>query len=315
MSNKIVNQFIKKFSLKKGHIDQLDNDASARIYFRTNNKIIAYIPKEKGESISNFISATKILNNIGIKVPNIHIQDKKLEVLLIDDFGNNKISKIINQCDVREILKKCIDVIVKIQSYEHKNDVSTFDLKAIIEETLMFIDWYLIKEKNISVSHTDRNSFIKIITSLYHKAEIKNNVYIHKDYHVDNIFYFPMEKKEIGIIDYQDLNIGHASYDILSILEDTRNPIDKILEKQLLNYFINKSKFNKDEIMKGYKFFSIQRNLKIIGIFSRLKHRDNKIKYMNLINNCKEFISRTLQNCEYGDLNAWILKKDKYFLD
>ena len=315
MSSKIINQFIKKFSLKKGHIDQLDNDASARIYFRTNNKIIAYIPKEKGESISNFISATKILNNIGIKVPNIHIQDKKLEVLLIDDFGNNKISKIINQCDVREILKKCIDVIVKIQSYEHKNDVSTFDLKAIIEETLMFIDWYLIKEKNISVSHTDRNSFIKIITSLYHKAEIKNNVYIHKDYHVDNIFYFPMEKKEIGIIDYQDLNIGHASYDILSILEDTRNPIDKILEKQLLNYFINKSKFNKDEIIKGYNFFSIQRNLKIIGIFSRLKHRDNKIKYMNLINNCKEFISRTLQNCEYGDLNAWILKKDKYFLD
>ena len=315
MSNKIVNQFIKKFSLKKGQIDQLDNDASARIYFRTNNKIIAYIPKEKGESISNFISATKILNNIGIKVPNIHIQDKKLEVLLIDDFGNNKISKIINQCDVREILKKCIDVIVKIQSYEHKNDVSTFDLKAIIEETLMFIDWYLIKEKNISVSHTDRNSFIKIITSLYHKAEIKNNVYIHKDYHVDNIFYFPMEKKEIGIIDYQDLNIGHASYDILSILEDTRNPIDKILEKQLLNYFINKSKFNMDEIIKGYNFFSIQRNLKIIGIFSRLKHRDNKIKYMNLINNCKEFISRTLQNCEYGDLNAWILKKDKYFLD
>ena len=315
MSSNIVNQFIKKFSLKKGQIDQLDNDASARIYFRTNNKIIAYIPKEKGESISNFISATKILNNIGIKVPNIHIQDKKLEVLLIDDFGNNKISKIINQCDVREILKKCIDVIVKIQSYEHKNDVSTFDLKAIIEETLMFVDWYLIKEKNISVSHTDRNSFIKIITSLYHKAEIKNNVYIHKDYHVDNIFYFPMEKKEIGIIDYQDLNIGHASYDILSILEDTRNPIDKILEKQLLNYFINKSKFNKDEIIKGYNFFSIQRNLKIIGIFSRLKHRDNKIKYMNLINNCKEFISRTLQNCEYGDLNAWILKKDKYFLD
>tara|TARA_B100001248_G_scaffold145603_1_gene109358 strand:- start:12525 stop:13472 length:948 start_codon:yes stop_codon:yes gene_type:complete len=313
VSSKIVNQFIKKFSLKKGQIDELDNDASARIYFRTNNKIIAYIPKEKGESIDNFINATKILSNIDIKVPNIHIQDKKLEILLIDDFGNNKISKIINQSNTKEILKKCIDVIIKIQSYKHKNDVSTFDLKAIIEETLMFIDWYLIKEKNINVSHNDRDYFIKIITSLYHKAEIKNSVYIHKDYHVDNIFYFPMEEKEIGIIDYQDLNIGHASYDIMSILKDTRNPIDKILEKQLLNYYINKTKFNKDEIIRGYDFFSIQRNLKIIGIFSRLKHRDNKIKYMDLIRNCKEFISRTLQNSEYSDLNSWILKKDKYF--
>ena len=137
MSSKIVNQFIKKFSLKKGQIDELDNDASARTYFRTNNKIIAYIPKEKGESIDNFINATKILSNIDIKVPNIHIQDKKLEILLIDDFGNNKISKIINQSNIKEILKKCIDVIIKIQSYKPKNDVSTFDLKAIIEETLM----------------------------------------------------------------------------------------------------------------------------------------------------------------------------------
>ena len=69
----------------------------------------------------------------------------------------------------------------------------------------MFIDWYLIKEKNISISNNDRNSFIDILTSLYHKAKIKNNVYVHRHYHVDNIFYFPKEKKQIGIIDYQDL--------------------------------------------------------------------------------------------------------------
>ena len=102
-----------------------------------------------------------------------------------------EISKIIDQYDIEEILKKCIDEIINIQSNKPKNDVLIFDLKAIIEETLMFIDWYLIKEKNISISNKDRNSFIDIITSLYHKAKIKNNVYVHRDYHVDNIFYFP----------------------------------------------------------------------------------------------------------------------------
>lgn len=313
MSTKIVNEFIRKFSLETSNIDRLDNDASERIYYRTDNKIIAYIPKKRGESIYNFINATKILNSIGIRVPRVHIQDNELEILLIDDFGNNKISKIIDQYDIEEILKKCIDEIINIQSNKPKNDVLIFDLKAIIEETLMFIDWYLIKEKNISISNNDRNSFIDIITSLYHKAKIKNNVYVHRDYHVDNIFYFPQEKKQIGIIDYQDLSIGHASYDILSILEDTRNPIDKKLEKRLLNYFIVKSKFDINEIIKGYNFFSIQRNLKIIGIFCRLKHRDKKFKYMDLIGNCKEFISRMLKNSEYYDLNSWILKKDKYF--
>ena len=69
MSTKIVNEFVRKFSLETSHIDRLDNDASERIYYRTNNKIIAYIPKKKGESIYNFINATKILDSMGIKVP------------------------------------------------------------------------------------------------------------------------------------------------------------------------------------------------------------------------------------------------------
>ena len=100
MSTKIVNEFIRKFSLETSNIDRLDNDASERIYYRTDNKIIAYIPKKKGESIYNFINATKILNSIGIRVPRVHIQDNELEILLIDDFGNNKISKIIDQYDI-----------------------------------------------------------------------------------------------------------------------------------------------------------------------------------------------------------------------
>ena len=89
MSTKIVNEFIRKFSLETSNIDKLDNDASERIYYRADNKIIAYVPKKKGESIYNFINATKILNSIGIKVPRVHIQDNELEILLIDDFGRN----------------------------------------------------------------------------------------------------------------------------------------------------------------------------------------------------------------------------------
>ena len=126
MSTKIVNEFVRKFSLETSHIDRLDNDASERIYYRTNNKIIAYIPKKKGESIYNFINATKILNSIGVKVPRVHIQDNELEILLIDDFGNNKISKIIDQYDIEEILNSSLKVD-KINQHTtkgvHKDDL------------------------------------------------------------------------------------------------------------------------------------------------------------------------------------------------
>ena len=68
--------------------------------FRTNNKIVAYIPQKKGESIDDFIKTTRILKKINIKVPEFIYKIMKLEILLIDDFGNNKISKIIDQNDI-----------------------------------------------------------------------------------------------------------------------------------------------------------------------------------------------------------------------
>ena len=136
-------------------------------------------------------------------------------------------------------------------------------------------------------------------------------VYGHMDYHVDNIFYFK-NSKSIGLIDYQDIKQTHVAYDVLSILQDVRNPIKKSLEKELVEYFLKKSECNKYNFKSAYNFFSIQRNLKIIGIFSRLKHRDRKSNYYKLIPICFNLIKNNLKNAKAikcKNFYQWLLKE------
>ena len=64
---------------------------------------------------------------------------------------------------------------------------------------------------------------------------------------------------------------------------------------------------DQNELKKGISFYSIQRNLKIIGIFSRLKYRDDKKNYFPMIEVAWSFINRHLQKSEYKDLNNWIV--------
>ena len=54
-----------------------------------------------------------------------------------------------------------------------------------------------------------------------------------------------------------------------------------MIYKNYLN--LNKKKINKIKFKNDFEILSVLRNLKVIGIFSRLALRDNKKKYLKLI--------------------------------
>ena len=93
--------------------------------------------------------------------------------------------------------------------------------------------------------------------------------------------------KKIGLIDSQDALIGNPAYDLVSIIDDVRIKTSKKLKSKIYYYYLKKtSKIKKDELenfLEDFNILSIQRNLKIIGIFSRLFKRDNKKQYLKFI--------------------------------
>jgi len=91
----------------------------------------------------------------------------------------------------------------------------------------------------------------------------------------------------IGVIDSQDAIIGNPTYDLASLIDDVRIKTSNQLKKNIFNYYLNKCpkiyRRNKNEFIHDFNILSVQRNLKIIGIFSRLFKRDKKKQYLKLI--------------------------------
>ena len=52
-------------------------------------------------------------------------------------------------------------------------------------------------------------------------------------------------------------------------------------------------------------YFSIQRNLKILGIFSRLKYRDKKTKYKKYLPTAKKFVREHIKKPQFKELKDW----------
>ena len=100
----------------------------------------------------------------------------------------------------------------------------------------------------------------------------------------------------------------------LTLLEHCINLIKQVgVNKIFINSFYLKEQINKFIEENDFEIISVLRNLKIIGIFTRLAIRDNKKKYLKLIPYAWKLIKLRSQNNNFRDLNNLlkVLKKNK----
>ena len=99
----------------------------------------------------------------------------------------------------------------------------------------------------------------------------------------------------VGLLDFQDALIGSCAYDLLSLLEDARREVDEKNKQKLFDYFVLKANYNREDFLIDYEIISLQRNIKILGIFARLSLRDGKNQYINFMPRVKNFVEQRLE--------------------
>ena len=118
-------------------------------------------------------------------------------------------------------------------------------------------------------------------------------------------------KKKLGVIDSQDAIIGNPLYDVASLIDDVRIKLPQDLQNNLFKFYCQKSKFKKIKIEKlknDFDILSVQRNLKILGIFVRLSKRDNKPYYLKYLPYTWLLIERRMKNPIFNNLNILFKK-------
>ena len=310
-----INNFLKNNQIETKNLIPIKNDASFRKYFRVDKKILMDADPHLGEDVGSFININHVLREFKLNVPEIFTIDKENGFLLLEDLGENIFSQILNSENEEQLYKQAIDVLVEI----YKKDLNKFSnftflekysVEILQDESQLFIEWYLKKYLKINITDTDIKNFKDIINKIFNNLDTKFEKLVLRDYHVDNLILqkSKLGLKQVGILDFQDAVLGSSSYDLISIIEDVRRPISKDLKNILIKYFIDSTGYHPNQLEKELAFYSVQRNLKILGIFSRLNLRDNKSKYMGYNDNAWKYIESNLNNPTMSDLKVWLKK-------
>ena len=274
-------------------------DASFRKFYRiilnSKKKILITSEKEKYKNLIAYSAINKFLRSNKLNAPKLYEHNLSKGIIIIEDFGDLSFNKILSKNKNKfKIYKKLVDLLLKIQKITTPKKIESFNKKFhfmkkysnryLFEESNLFFDWYLptFMSKNKALSITKKSN--KILRKLYNKLNFPNSFFCHRDYHVENLM---KNGNKIGIIDSQDAMIGNPAYDLVSLIDDVRIKTSNRLKNKIYNYYLkknfkNKKKENK-EFLEDFNTLSVQRSLKIIGIFSRLHIRDNKKKYLKLI--------------------------------
>ena len=296
------------------NIVELSGDASHRKFYRDkkNNSIIVYAKKEKRKNLLIYAAINELLNNNKILTPRLISEKYKKNYIIIEDLGDYtglkkfKNYKVDNYIKLFEILKK-LKLVRKrtINTFLKTNyTIKNYSNNELLREAKLFSDWYMPKiiKKKLSLS---KKLYIKIIKKLILSLKLKKKVFVHRDFHISNIM---IKKNKIYLIDSQDAVFGNEAYDLASLIDDVRIKIKlKNREKIYEKFILKQKKINSEKLRNDFEILSILRNLKIIGIFTRLSKRDKKHKYLKLIPYAWKMIDeRRKHNTRFEELNNFL---------
>ena len=303
-----------KLTLKK-----IKGDASFRSFYRKKSKkrnsIIVYATKEKEKNLLIYDAVNSLLIDNKVLAPKLYKENYKQNFIEIEDFGDDTIFRLLKKSGSNKInlYKKSINLLSKIQkitqkkikNFKGKNyKIPTYEGNKLFKEAKLFSDWYAkkyVSKKKILNFNIEMKKQIKFLLS---KLKLKNNIFVHRDFHVSNLMKF---KNKIGVIDSQDALIGNKAYDLASLIDDVRFKTGKILKDKIYRYYVklNKKRVNEATLLSDFEILSILRNMKIIGIFSRLAKRDKKKQYLKLIPYAWKLIElRISNNKKFSELKS-----------
>ena len=300
----------------------LAGDASFRKFYRSSqDSIIVFSKKNKYLNLAIYDAINNCLINNGVNAPKLKKEFYNNNYIEIEDLGNETIYKILKKNKNKNKIKiyfNAIKILKLVQKIRKKNLV-TFKKKKykipkytkakIIKEANLFLKWYLPKIVKKSKINNAKKEIKNSFDNLFKKLKLKKKVFVHRDYHVSNMMY---HKKKIYLIDSQDAVYGNVAYDLASLIDDVRFKTSEELKNKIFKKFVRlNSNIDQDKLKNDFEILSVLRNLKIIGIFTRLAVRDKKTRYMQMIPYAWKLIEkRTSKNFIFKDLE---IKLNKYF--
>jgi aminoglycoside/choline kinase family phosphotransferase len=313
LDEKQAHEFLAKNNIKDCEIKKIAGDASFRSYYRIffgeETNILMFAPPGY-EDVRPFAKIDEFLVLNNFSAPKIFARDEELGFLLLEDLNDNTYGRVLATDDSQELelYEKACDCLLELHKLEAPKNLPLYNHALLFREAMLFIDWYIPSQKQeITLQEKAQFKFLwfQLLDQLSqfngarnHLEKNSTSVLVLRDYHADNLMILPSREghKQVGLLDFQDAVIGSKAYDLVSLLEDARRDVNSANRLKLFDYYLKKSSCDKAEFTRDYEILSLQRNIKIVGIFSRLSMRDGKNDYLKLLPRVLGFVKSRLES-------------------
>ena len=283
-----------RFSNQSVEITPASADASFRRYFRLTwpdggTHVLMDAPPEK-EDCNPFIHVAGLLAKAGLAAPRILDQDLANGFLVLTDLGRvgylDALNADLSLADT--LMRPVLDVLVKWQLSSRAGTLPPYDATLLRRELDLFPEWFVGRHLGYQLSDDEKFMLDRTFRFLINSALAQPKVFTHRDFMPRNLMVVESEANLTpGIIDFQDAVYGPIAYDVVSLFRDAFISWDEEQEIDWVVRYWEKARaaglpVREDfgDFWRDYEIMGLQRHLKVLGIFCRLKYRDSKDKYI-----------------------------------
>ncbi|WP_371923566.1 aminoglycoside phosphotransferase family protein [Pseudomonas sp. OIL-1] len=274
-----------------GEITTASADASFRRYFRwrdgVRSLVIMDAPPEREDS-TPFVKVADLLAEAGVRVPHIYVADLQQGFLLMEDLGSHtfleSIQAGISDAERQRLFSAAIAVLVRWQATSRPGVLPEYDEAVLSRELALFPDWYVGKHIGRAMTAEESADWNEVCTVLLGSILNEARVFVHRDYMPRNLM---TAAGEPGVLDFQDALYGPVSYDATSLFADAFFSWPAAERDAWLREYWQQAKEagvpvpdDPEAFLDQSRLMGVQRHLKVLGIFARIRYRDGKARYL-----------------------------------
>ena len=261
----------------------LAGDAGNRKYERLNHpqkglSILMDADPASGEDIRPFLNIAAHLKSCGLSSPEVYDANRDLGLILLEDFGDQLLFDVAIASPELEypLYKMCLEALERLHQTPPPPNVGSYFPQDMARATEITLPWYCSPDLAAAIT-------AELINQL-NSLDWTHPVLVLRDFHAQNIVYRPEQSElaQIGLLDFQDAQLGHPLYDAASLIHDARRSLHPDIEPRLKDA-LAQTYAGSDNFHHALSTLSAQRNLRVLALFARLCLRDGKPGYLKLM--------------------------------
>ena len=293
-------------------LSTLRAEASFRSFYRlqpaAGESVVLMVSPPEKEQNEQFERLADVFGTAGIPVPAILAADRAHGWYLLTDLGSRELADAYGTGAETAAIEAALETLIRLQTVQDPA-VPPYTESRFADELGIFREWFAAAFLDSGLPDPVEPVFEKLVARMPSQIQCC----VHRDYHCRNLLFDP-DSGRLGVVDFQDALIGPASYDLASLLHDCYHDFSDQQVVHWRSWYLEQSPLPLDPetFAEDLTLTAIQRQLKAVGIFVRLKLRDGKTTHLEHVLPVLESIARLAAPLpELAPLSDWLAGLDR----